>query len=171
MHEKKQHQEFPCRSQAFVAASSLTCKTSWNCNSTRSKCVPSQNTFPQPVQMKYTAIRGRRPGGTVSSWTSAPLGNLKVWGSRAVRGAQRQWGVNSGPSGGLQLLYSACVSPCGSQSSRLDTMSWRRPFKSKKRPSFMLNYAADKNQGFRQNTVKSKLKWKCTNGGKSVNTF
>ncbi len=163
MHEKKArnsksslHLKFPCRSQALVAASSLTCKTSWNCDSTRSKCVPSQNTFPQPVQMKYTGIRGRRPGGTVSSWTSAPLGNLKVWGSRAVRGAQRQWGVNSGPSGGLQLLYSACVSSCGSQSSRLDTMSWRRPFKSKKRSSFMLNYSADKNQGFRQNTVKSK---------------
>lgn len=119
------------QTQCLLAAvsSSVRFRTSWNWASARSKCVPSQNTFPQRVQMKYSGMRVSRPGGTVSSCTSAPLLNLKEWASRDERGAQRLWGAKTGPSGALQRLESTWASHSDSQSSRLGTECWIRPEK------------------------------------------
>lgn len=67
--------------------------TSWNWVRTREKWEPSQNTFPHVVQMKNKATLESSPTGSVWTCSRAPLGNVRVSGSRSEAGAQRQWGA------------------------------------------------------------------------------
>ncbi len=129
MHEKKQgnsksslHLKLPCRSQALVAASSTDVQDLLELRQHPVKVRPLPEHLSTAGADEVHWNPGRRPGAR-SPADFGPAGEFEglgvqggTWGPAAVRG---ELGALWGPPA---IVFSLCFS-CGSQSSRLDTMS------------------------------------------------